>query len=249
MTRSSADLLLVHGFLGQPSDMHKLEQSCHNFFKGRHTSVNLWNLAAALPSCTLESLAERLVPEISENTIAIGYSLGGRLLMHLPESVLKKLKGVVLISSHFGLNTSHEKAERLEMDHVWAQRFRKEEWSSLMASWEEQAVFQQDHHRIARAENKYTRDLLAQVLVGCSLGTQNNQIENGALPFEKMLYVHGAQDTKYTKLANKWKTEQPQIAIESVPGGHFPLVNSAEAIAERISTFYINLMKSSQVDQ
>lgn len=240
MTKSTADIVFVHGFLGLPTDWLDIQSILRLKHRQSFYSVNLWEEAESGVSFT--SLANKISERCHHNTMVIGYSLGGRILLHLRPETLKKLSSIVLISSHFGLKTSEEKKERLSTDIEWAQRFLSEDWRTVMSSWDKQSIFAKDVYRPERFEKNYQRELLAKVLIETSLGKQSNSIDSAQFPFEKLLYIHGHDDAKYAELAKNWKTQQPRMMLKSVVGGHFPLVNSAVEIAEHISTFYRNLM-------
>lgn len=246
MTSSSVDLLCVHGFLGLPSDFDTIVQQWKKHHVGQVHAVNLWELLDGEPS--LETLAQKIAPHITDNTVALGYSLGGRALLHLPVEAHHRLRALVLISSHFGLSSEAEKNQRLKADQIWADRFCTEPWPQLMIGWNNQAVFAGDRDRLERFEKNYSRIQLRNVILGCSLGRQKDLLKHDAIDFKKVLFIHGDKDTKYSESVKNWKTEQPALTVQTVPGGHFPLVNSAEHIARRSSTFYRNLMKSSQID-
>lgn len=242
MTKTTADFIFVHGFLGLSSDWLDIQNHLRLKHRQSFLSINLWEKAQA--GASFNALAEQISERCHERTLVVGYSLGGRILMHLPPSRLRDIAGMVLISSHFGLSSASEKEERLKNDKVWAERFRRDDWSTLMNDWNHQPVFANAADRPNRFEKNYDRQLLAQVLEACSLGVQKDNILNPNIPFEKTLYIYGQDDVKYADSIKKWKTQQPKIHVKAVPGGHYPLVNSSFYVAEHIHTFYKNLMIS-----
>lgn len=243
MSDSPVDILFVPGFLGLPSDGDPIAHHLQEMHSINFRSMSAMTLAQDEKDISLESLGAKISHEVTENTVTIGYSLGGRVLMHLLPEALRRVRAIVLISSHFGLSDDEEKSMRLRADIVWGERFLTEDWTTLMAAWEAQPIFANDRGRVPRLEKNYDRNVLDQVLVQCSLGVQRRNIHS-EFPFEKTLYVHGAQDSKYLELAQKWRTQQPLLTVKSVESGHFPLVNSARVIAADISRFYRNLMNS-----
>lgn len=240
MTKATADFVFVHGFLGMPTDWLDIQSVLRLNHRQSFYSVNLWEHVQK--GVTFESLAQFIAERCHENSLVVGYSLGGRLLMHLPPETLQKLSAMVLISSHFGLEDEAEKQARLKNDSAWAERFRTEKWSTLMASWNTQPIFKKDIDRPERFEHNYSRQQLADVMIATSLANQSNQLARPHLPFRKLLYIYGQDDAKYAELAKKWKTKQPEMTVKSVAGGHYPLVNSAVEVANHVSSFYRNLM-------
>ncbi len=242
MTNSSADLVLVHGFLGLPTDWNAVVMHWREHFNGEIHLINLWEVSDG--ASTLDSLALHIEKHVTNTSVVVGYSLGGRILLHLSAAAVARAKALILISSHFGLESDQEKVERLQVDNRWAERFMSDMWEDIMADWEAQPVFANDSSRILRLEKNYSRQHLADVVVGCSLGIQSAKLMERTLPVNKLLFLYGSDDPKYSVFVKKWKTQRPQLQTQSVPGGHFPLVNSAHAITQTISTFYRNLMKS-----
>ncbi len=247
MTKATADFVFVHGFLGMPTDWLDIQSVLRLNHRQSFYSVNLWEHVD--DGVSFSSLAQAIAERCHENTLVIGYSLGGRILMHLPSDTLRKISGMILISSHFGLSHESEKQARLSNDSAWAERFRSEKWPLLMSSWNNQPIFQKEVYRPERFEQNYNREHLAQVMIATSLAHQANHIENAALSFKKLLYIYGQDDAKYAELARKWKIKQPAMMAKSVIGGHYPLVNSAVETANHISSFYRNLMIPSQVNK
>ena len=240
MTKATVDIVFVHGFLGLPTDWLDIQSVLRLKHRQSFYSFNLWEEADSDTNFLV--LADKISQRCHQNTMVIGYSLGGRILLHLRPEILKKISAMVLISSHFGLSTSEEKKERLSTDIEWSQRFLTENWHSLMLSWGQQSVFSKDVSRLERLEKNYSRELLAKIMVETSLAKQANQLENAQIPFEKLLYIYGQDDVKYAELAKNWKSKQQDITLKAVVGGHFPLVNSASEIAGNISTFYSRMM-------
>jgi 2-succinyl-6-hydroxy-2,4-cyclohexadiene-1-carboxylate synthase len=247
MTKATADIVFVHGFLGLPTDWLDIQSVLRLKHRESFYSFNIWEEAHA--GFSFSEIANTISQRCHQNTMVIGYSLGGRILLHLQPEILKKISAIVLISSHFGLPTNEAKQERLSADVEWSQRFLTEDWKTLMLSWEQQAVFSKDVCRPERFEKNYNRELLAKVMVETSLGSQVNKLENTQVPFEKLLYIYGLDDSKYSELAKSWKSELQQITLRGVPGGHYPLVISAVQIAEHISTFYRSMMSLQELNK
>jgi len=82
-------LTFLHGFLGSPED-----------FK----SFNLPGTFLTLPGHQGRPLDLTLLEkEISEKTVLIGYSLGGRLALHFAKRFPERIAGLVILSANPGL--------------------------------------------------------------------------------------------------------------------------------------------------
>lgn len=205
----------IHGFLGNPSDWMRL-----GLEKRVKLEVSYPNLLADPDSIVpYREWAEAFNSRISQPTILVGYSLGGRLAMHAALHSPHLYQGLVIISSHYGLTDENEKSARLEHDQKWANRFRKENWEQVIKAWNSQPVFQNDTHTFSRNEQDFSRESLARALDIWSLGRQENlkkRVEELSVP---AMFVAGEYDKRYVTLTRSLDLSSPHsniwIATES----------------------------------
>lgn len=192
-------IFCLHGFFGKPQDWHPLQLESH--LTGNISYPDLFaNPTGILPFWDWASLFNETVPHSS---LLIGYSLGGRLALHAALQRPDLYKGVVIISAHCGLSSQQEKLQRLAKDRVWAKKIREEDWGSLLQSWNNQSLFQNDNYHFDRAEGDFCRETLACALEMWSLGMQDDlskQLEKLSIP---LLFVAGEKDVRYAHLAEK----------------------------------------------
>lgn len=192
-------LIALHGFLGTPKDWEFLE---NNFPTYRQHHLNLLDKKIFNPQKGLKeagSITNSIVKNLPGEKILIGYSLGGRLALQALIAEPSFWKGAVIISTHPGLKTNHEKELRYQQDSYWSDRFRVEPWEEVIADWNAQAVFSGTHP--IRKEADYSRDVLAEALKGWSLSRQDDlsaYINKLNLP---ILWVTGQKDHKFTAIA------------------------------------------------
>lgn len=155
------------------------------------------------------------VEPINEKKIIIGYSLGGRLAMHLLIDHPTQWAGAVLISAHPGLNSIRERKQRLESDKAWAERFLNDPWDQLVHDWNSNPIFGGKSFLTPRCENEFDRRSLSLQLQNWSLGNQENllpKIQHLKMP---ILYVAGEEDTKFTEIAQVFA---PFAETKIIPG-------------------------------
>lgn len=159
--------------------------------------------------------------QTEEAALLMGYSLGGRLALHALLDRPKLWKGAIIISSHTGLKKDSEREERLKLDEEWAERFRSEEWGSLMQAWNEREVFAGDPVRFDRQEQEYQRELMSSLLIEGSLGKQADlRAEVSQLPMP-LLWVTGKEDFRYCQIAREQTFFHPHSRHVEIPGaGH-----------------------------
>jgi len=141
--------------------------------------------------------------------ILMGYSLGGRMALHALIAKPELWKAGIIISAHPGLLTTEERLVRFENDSKWGERFLKEEWSSLIHDWNNQAIFKNDLFKFNRYENNYKRENLHHVLTHTSLGLQDDlreQITKLPLP---ILWITGERDKKCCQIADSIQLSHP----------------------------------------
>lgn len=223
-------IVFVHGFLGQPEDWKHIQNHLRTQQSNPFVSVNLWDLVEQ--DCSLEQMAQKLEAFCPPGSAVVGYSLGGRILMHLRFEILRQLGAMIFISSHIGLATELEKQKRLESDKAWALRFLDEPWDALIRSWDQQSIFEADVSRPYRLEKDYDRIKLAKVLQGCSLGLQSVELSQLSV-VKNSVYGVGEKDKTYRQHLNILQSKnifKQLVVIEGM--GHYGLQSQAEQIAQ-----------------
>lgn len=171
----------LHGFLGLPTDWKQ-----YNFIApviNKASSLESW---AKDFNNTVDSVPHK-------KNILVGYSLGGRLALHAALDQPGLWDQVVLVSTHLGLERGHR--ERLSHDSVWAERFRNDEWETVVNEWNSQSVFESSLE-FSRLEKDFDRELLASYLTYFSLGSQK---KISSLPVN-IHHLVGEKDGQYRAL-------------------------------------------------
>lgn len=226
-------LYAVHGFLGLTSD-----------WKGTNThSVDIYQFGNPSPSFGLQDWARAFnhhVKDDGEKRIVMGYSLGGRLALHALLDNPTIWSGAILISTHPGLKSENEKAERTVQDHAWAERFLNEEWNSLMLDWNRNDVF--GGKSLQRKENDYSRAMLADVLKHWSLAKQSDLSDDIAKLHLPILCIAGENDSRYAALARAMPLLHSKSRTWIAPeAGHRVPWEAPEEFKTQIHTFIEDL--------
>jgi 2-succinyl-6-hydroxy-2,4-cyclohexadiene-1-carboxylate synthase len=162
-------LVFLHGFLGSPQDWEGVIKHLPEY------------------SCGALSYPFQIPPD----SILIGYSMGGRI-------ALRSSQPKILLSTHPGLKTSEEKAERLRQDQLWIKKLQQEPLDSFLKAWYAQPLFDSLRTHPAFPEVlsrrlKQDPEVLARMLSQESLARQEF-----ILP--KAVFLHGQFDQKYAQL-------------------------------------------------
>lgn len=164
----------------------------------------------------------------SADDVLIGYSMGGRLALHILER--ETFAKAVIVSA--GLNAPDP--ERLARDEAWARRFETGEWSSLMRDWHAQPVF--GGHVVERREEDFDRGELARQLREWSPAVlPPPRLEAIETP---ILWVAGARDTRYAEVARTAVARLPHAELWICPdAGHRVPWEQPDALVERLRLF------------
>ncbi|WP_281645942.1 2-succinyl-6-hydroxy-2,4-cyclohexadiene-1-carboxylate synthase [Parendozoicomonas sp. Alg238-R29] len=202
-------LVMIHGFLGSGEDWLPVVPSLKEHFHcytidlpghGKSDGIKspTVNRVADVVYCTLKN--HNLLP-----SILVGYSLGGRVAMALANRWGEELSGLVLEGAHPGLTSFEEKEQRLVSDRCWAERFKAEAAETVLKDWYCQSVFSSlsSEERALLVQKRCTQNSgteLADMLMGCSLGAQENLwsfFEKASCPVG---YLVGEYDRKFSAL-------------------------------------------------
>jgi 2-succinyl-6-hydroxy-2,4-cyclohexadiene-1-carboxylate synthase len=213
-------MMALHGFLGQPSDWDGIlgdEWSKPNWLKDLQPGPKL-----------LERVANSLNSQAQNMDLLLGYSMGGRIALHMLLQSSQRWKGAIIVSASPGLTSDDERSQRLQNDQVWAERFLKEAWTETVQAWNSQTVFSQDPpDRLPRHEADYDRTALAAALVEGSVAKQGNLREALKGLTVPVLWIAGERDSKYAQLAEECAALNPlfQARVLSQAGHRAPWGN------------------------
>jgi 2-succinyl-6-hydroxy-2,4-cyclohexadiene-1-carboxylate synthase len=168
-----------------------------------------------------------------------GYSLGGRVALHIALAAPERVSRLVLVSSSAGIEDPHERASRRAADGQLARDLEREPFEAFIERWRTQPLFAADPPAVgelARADQRRNRpEALAAVLRG--IGTGEMTPLWSRLPELRMpvALVVGDRDRKFQALGRRMAQLLPDAQLRIVPGGHIlPLENPA-AVAEAIA--------------
>lgn len=190
------NLFFLHGFFGRACDWNELPWP-EAIRPDELVAGDLWRSFDELDPMNLADWGQRLaLPE--PPLIAIGYSLGGRLLAHALLARPERFAACVFVSCHPGLPAIEREARR-QADRVWSDRLMTEAWPTLIADWNRQPVFSHSRPR-ALSESDFSRAILSRVMERMSLGQQEElapRLCNSPVP---QLWLAGEQDERFARL-------------------------------------------------
>lgn len=176
----------------------------------------------------LDQAADEIAARVSDTigdrpAVWIGYSLGGRILLHLALRHPRVVSGLVLVSTTAGIEDGAERASRRAADDRLADRIEEIGVDAFLVEWLAQPLFRSllvsDDDRLARASN--TAPGLASSLRSCGTGTQQplwDLLDEITVP---TVIVAGQLDTKFATLAHRLGAIIGDSSVHILPGvGH-----------------------------
>lgn len=154
----------------------------------------------------------------SSCTNIIGFSMGGRILLHTLIQYPDRFKKAVIIAGHTGLTSKEAKQRRLDQDKEWIRKFSTQSFDDCMKEWNEQEVL--SSFLLKRDEHDYNLESLVHALSKWSLGVQEDLISNLEKINTEILWIVGEKDTKFLKIASEATHHIKSCRLEVVFGAN-----------------------------
>lgn len=160
----------------------------------------------------------------------MGYSLGGRLGLQWLELFPNDFDQWFFVSTHPGLATPSEKESRFQWDLQWADKLQHLNQMSFLKEWNDQTVFTSTGRSSSENLN-WNKDNLAAVLLNLSLANQKDFSEILKQHQEKVQWVVGELDQKFSNIAFKLKEGVKIQHLHTLFGGHRIYLDQPKSLA------------------
>ena len=191
----------------------ELSHSPVNLHQRRYNGFDDWT----------EDFCHRVESEANgEQSILLGYSLGGRLALHACLSRPDLWKSAIIVGADPGLESEEEKKLQLDKDRKWAERLKREPLEKLVDEWDAQPVFGGIENQAPRNLGEMDPKRLSQHFEVFSKGIQQNLLPKLAeLKNLPILFISGEKDQKYQKIGEELaKSSSAVLAQVVVDAGH-----------------------------
>ncbi len=146
-----------------------------------------------------------LIGDIGGEAAYVGYSMGGRLTLHLALHRPELVRRVVLVGATAGLDTDEDRRDRLAADEALAADLERDGLDAFLTRWLANPLFATLPHEAANIEDRRenTVEGLAASLRNTGTGTQAplwGRLAEATMP---ALFVAGERDEKFTALAHR----------------------------------------------
>jgi 2-succinyl-6-hydroxy-2,4-cyclohexadiene-1-carboxylate synthase len=176
------------------------------------------------------SCVQSVLERAPERFVLAGYSMGGRIALHLALAAPERIERLVLISVTGGIEEAKARAERRKRDRRLADEIEQGSIEDFSAHWRSQPMFAEDPpevDRLARAEHSRNRpDGLAAALRGVGTGEMRSLWERLAEIGLPVTVIAGRRDRKFVRMSERMVSLMPEALLQVVGGGHcLPLEN------------------------
>lgn len=231
-------IFALHGFLGAGSDWESVESALKNlnldciWIKPNMFFENSQDIQAF--DIYVDKLMKQFHSDLKSNCkkkIFVGYSLGGRIGMHLLKNYSEIFDHFVFVSSNPGLTDENEKVIRLQSDLAWADKLLKLDWDLFLKEWNAQPVFSGQLNEPPRQEAQYDKCKLSQSLDSWSLARQSDMRNLIQAKQNKITWIVGSLDHKFLNLAEDLKQKKILLSYNKIFSSHRILFNKPNELA------------------
>ena len=251
VTGAGPALLLLHGFTGSGAAWQPFLDAWRGFTV---IAVDLLghgsSCCPADPACyRMERCVEDLVVLMDrlgvERTAVLGYSMGGRVALHLALAAPDRLWALVLEGASPGIEDASERHARRQSDEALAAAIERDGVEAFVSRWEALPLFASQARLPASVRDKLRRQRLASDPIGLA-GSLRGLGAGGQDPLwcnlgeigVPALIIAGGLDGKYSALARRMAAAMPNARAEVVAAaGHAVHLEQPEAFAAIVKGF------------
>ncbi len=195
---------------------------------------------APVATMTLAGCVAAVLTVAPARFVLCGYSLGGRIALHVALAAPDRVKRLVLVSCSAGIVDPRERARRRESDEQLAQDLEAGPYEGFIERWRSQPLFAGDPPRVRELaiadQRRNDPRALAAVLRGVGAGAMEplwSRLGELTMP---VTVVAGERDGVYCEIARRMTEHLPAAELRVLPGGHVLPLESPEELAEAIAT-------------
>ena len=230
------NIYFLHGFLGQAQDFSRtiqlLESSNYNVNCIAHSLLSPKTSNQFSPQLSLKQWVSNFNDYVvsktnpNEKNILIGYSMGGRLALHLVFSKESLWDNVFALSSHPGFLSLEETESRKSWQQEWVKKLGFLSWENFTKEWNNQKIFSGDKPNRNFEEVNFSKESLSNAL--CNWSLTEHYFPKSFLNNSKVNWVVGYKDKKYFDLYSNIEKERPSFNFKVFSSGHRTFNNSED---------------------
>jgi 2-succinyl-6-hydroxy-2,4-cyclohexadiene-1-carboxylate synthase len=233
-------VVLLHGFTNTGHSWDRVIDALPDGVDALAPDIRGHGDASAKRPVTLEAVIDDVDRVAPDAFTLVGYSMGGRIALHIAFGLHDRVQRLVLIGASPGLKTATARAERRASDAKLAERAENETIERFAERWADTPMLADQPASVRNAADADRRRNdpagLAAALRGLGTGTLPSLWSRlGSLEVPVTLVV-GERDTKYREIAARMAEEMRGAEVVIVPGsGHAVHAEAPAAVADVIA--------------
>jgi 2-succinyl-6-hydroxy-2,4-cyclohexadiene-1-carboxylate synthase len=238
-------VLLLHGFTHTGSSWEPVIAALGERYRSVAPDLRGHGSAGEATPVTLEAVLGDLDPLLTDGEVTLaGYSMGGRIGLHVALGYPDRVRRLVLIGASPGLAGAKERADRRRADEQLAGELETSSIEAFARRWAQTPVLAGlPEGALARAQADRLRSSppgLARALRGLGTGALPSLWGRlGELTMPVSLVV-GERDEKFAEIAARMAETIPDVELIVVPGaGHAVHLESPDRVAEVIERSHL----------
>lgn len=238
----SEDVVLLHGFGGTrrawDGVLARLDPERY-----RPLALDLpgHGAQAGVRPLTFDACVAHVLDAAPARFALCGYSLGGRVALHVALAAPARVTRLVLVSASPGIEDADARARRREADEAWAAELERGPFDSFVERWRAQPVFAGEAPAVAalaRADQLRNRpDALATAMRALGAGAMAPLWDRLAELRMPVTVLAGERDAKYVSIARRivGMVGGPARLVLMPGAGHGLVLEAPGAVAEAIA--------------
>lgn len=230
-------LVMLHGFSGT---RHAWDRVSALLDPERYLPLALdlpghGEAAASNGPITFDACVSTVLMASPQRFALCGYSLGGRVALHVALVAPERVSRLVLVSCSPGIEDDAERAERRASDERLAVQLESIPFERFIERWRTQPLFAGDPSEVdERAREDQRRNdpcALAKVMRGLGTGEMAPLWDRLGELKTPSTFVAGGRDAKFRAIGERMVRLMPDAQLVVIPGGHgLPLESPAALV-------------------
>jgi 2-succinyl-6-hydroxy-2,4-cyclohexadiene-1-carboxylate synthase len=187
---------------------------------------------------TFSGCVEHVLARAPRRFELCGYSMGGRIALHVALAAPQRVRRLVLVSSGAGIDDDAERTARRRADERLAEDLERGPYGELIERWRSQPLFAGEPPAagaLAREDQRRNRpDALAAVLRGIGTGAMAPLWSRLAELSMPVAIVVGERDEKFQALGRRMARLLRRADLAVVPGGHGLVLENPAGVASAL---------------
>jgi 2-succinyl-6-hydroxy-2,4-cyclohexadiene-1-carboxylate synthase len=246
-------LLLLHGFTGDVSTWEAFLDTWSQFRLLRVDIIGHGKSDSPPDAAryTMEHAVADLLAVLDhlgfEQTAVLGYSMGGRLALHLALAAPQRISALLLESASPGIEDPAGREARRRSDAALADDIERDGMEAFVARWEAQPLFASQARLPAAVLERQRRQRLSQnprglanSLRGMGAGSQDFLLPRLGVLAIRSFFLAGALDERYVTEATRLAATVPGATLQIIPdAGHATHLEKPAVFAEAVRRFLV----------